>query len=95
MNDKDIDDLLKSNNHKELLVKLSILKHYDYDKFMNTMYRVFTEHGDTFVKVDRNDPLEKMEALQRMEHHFKEREEFEKCAKLLELRTRIEEKSDE
>jgi len=95
MDDKDIDDLLKSDNQKELLVKLSILKSYDYDKFMDTMYTVFTEQGDRLVKASTTDPLEKMEALERMEEHYKDKQEFEKCAKLLELRTKIEEQIDE
>lgn len=91
----DINGLIKDGNQSELMVKLSILKHYDYDKFMDTMYKVFTTNGSQFVEVNNGNPAEKITALKSMIEYYENKTEYEKCADLYKLQTQLEQPEHE
>lgn len=79
-----------TEGQNQLMVKLEILKAYDYNKFMNTMYKIFTEQEDSYVNQSAGNPEEAIAGLVKMIQYFEKREEYEKCARLDELKMRVE-----
>ena len=82
---KEIENILNSRgNQNDLLIKLSILKHYDFDKFMDTMYSVLSENPKKMVEA-RGDIDQKLKAIEALSNHYKSKEVYERCQILLEL----------
>ena len=85
MNDRDkelereIKALLENpNGEDDLLIKLSILKKYDIDKFMDTMYSVISENPNKVI-VSSGGLGNKLKAVKALREHFEKKQEFEKC----------------
>jgi hypothetical protein len=74
-------------NAKDEFLKaiLANLEMYNWDEYMNMCYNLLVSFPQDAI--DHNvDKLAKIENIDKMIHHFEEREEFEKCAGLKELR---------
>lgn len=91
---KDIDDLLsgRDGDSNDLLVKLAILKHYDLDKFMDTMYSVLAENPQKMVEA-RGEIDQKLQAIERLIEYYKEAELYERCQILQDMSDAIIENS--
>lgn len=91
---RDIDSLLsgRATNSNELLVKLAILKAYDLDKFMDTMYTVLAENPNRMVEA-RGEIDQKLQAINALIDHYKDQEIYEKCQVLQNMSDAIVEKS--
>ena len=65
-------------NDGDFLKRLSLLKEYDYDKFMRVLYDNFEEYPERIE--DDPYPLNvKVAALNKVLEYFKGLEEYEKC----------------
>ena len=77
--EREIKALLEnSKGEDDLLVKLSILKKYDIDKFMDTMYSVISENPNKVI-VSSGGLKNKLKAMKALREHFEAKQEFEKC----------------
>ena len=65
-------------NNEDFLQRLSLLKEYDYDKFMRVLYDSFEEYPER-IESDPYPLAIKVEALSRVLKYFKDIEEYEKC----------------
>lgn len=82
---KDIENILNSSgDSNDLLIKLSILKHYDFDKFMDTMYSVMAENPTKLVEAS-GDTAQKLKAIEAMVNHYESKEVYERCKVLVEI----------
>jgi hypothetical protein len=76
-------------NDREFIAKLEELKEKDLDGFMNLVLFSLKTHPDFAVEDDS--PTEnKVEALKRLLAHFEEKEEYEDCAFIRDLKKDIE-----
>lgn len=91
--DKEIEDMFNGKDGNDLLIKLSILKHYDFDKFMDTMFESLMQNSDKVINPKLYE--QKMKAINKLIQHYEEKEVFEKCSELLELKMDIEMLHDE
>jgi hypothetical protein len=74
-------------NAKDEFLKaiLANLEMYNWDEFMNLSYNLLVSFPQDAI--DHNvDKIAKVENIDKMIKHFENREEFEKCATLQELR---------
>lgn len=83
-----------SSKYSKILLDLTELRQTDYDEFMNRLYEALT--GEFKDVIHDNAPLtEKIKAIETMITHFKEYEEYEKCADLKKLLDYLHSKSNE
>lgn len=90
---REIENMLNSgNDDNDLLIKLAILKHYDLDKFMDTMYTVLAENPNKMVEA-KGEVDNKLKAIERLIDHYKKVELYERCQVLQNMSDAIVEKS--
>ena len=71
--------------------KMSLLKEYDYDKFMRVLYKSFEEYPEKILR----DPYPlnvKVKALNKVRGYFENVEEYEKCDVIKRILNGIKEK---
>ena len=76
-------------NDKEFIAKLEELKRRDLDEFMKLALFALKTHPDEAVKDDAP-PENKIAALKTLLSHFEEKEEYEDCAFIRDLKKEIE-----
>jgi hypothetical protein len=84
-------DGIKDQN--DLMIKLSILKHYDLNRFMETMYQAFISNSERVID-SRASSESRIKAMIELIEHFKGKEEYEKCQQLYNMQQKIESKSE-
>jgi len=100
---KEVDDLQREiqgmlnkdtvTDQNDLMIKLSILKHYDLNRFMETMYEAFTSNSEKVID-SRASSESRIKAMAEMIEHFKGKEEYEKCQQLYNIQQKIEIKGE-
>lgn len=89
MQGKQIMDNKKYNS--DYARKMSLLKEYDYDKFMRVLYKSFEEYPERVAR----DPYPmdtKVKALNKVMTYFEDVEEYEKCVVIKTILNGIKEK---
>ena len=79
------------DSRNDYIRKMSLLKEYDYDKFMRVLYKSFEEYPEKVLR----DPYPlnvKVKALKKVKGYFEDVEEYEKCEVIKTILNGIEKK---
>jgi len=80
----------EDRKRQELLSELIRLRNTDYDTFMERMFEALNTVFMDDIKADRSRE-DKIKSLDSMIKYFSDRDEFEKCQKLVEIKNYVNE----
>jgi len=78
-------------NEEELLKRVGKLIDQDRDSGLDMIVAILMQYEETAANDTSRDPEYKLSALHKLEEHYKDKEDYEKCAFLKKLADRIHE----